>query len=962
MLRVMGVPPGPRELRTVINRFANRQAGCIVLPNEAWVAKATQWDLGPEIECLTPEQLVRRLALGMGMRPLPRANRKLRLEAWAAVAPDVVPHLPLRNLPRFKGLLDAYDDCLQRFDDFGFELGDTSWQQALPEDLNEKLGGLFEVRRAGQRLMEKVNRFTEPIRDQIYGLDGAKLPQFAERILFVAGAAPPPLWAEIAEQLNRVGADVWWVIEHDTLGRGLFQREALVSSGLGEIAQVAEAKGLAAALFSHQENYAGPLQIRVQTTSDDLAEVEWALRLALASLRSGIPADRIGIFARDLEHYGPLVDDAARRLGVPVRTTRRVPLLTNGFVRLVLGALKVLASKTVLDFASLLPSSYLRFSPSEIEELRTLIFAARRESENSWQTFEEGIAAKPEFATLTALLTWRKEALGQPANLALWGKRLREIMALWDADLLFGSVLTQQRDARAQTAMLRSITTLTAIEQAVGESSHTLGDFANLCERLWDQEDVSVPGGETGVLFASRAEEFDELDHLHILGMLEGQFPSRRRENPILSDQDLDEIEKSAQKMAPWNSHLIAAGERDEFVRLCSLPEMRLVLSYARTSDERDNVPAFYLEELRRVAHVEEVHLVREDWVPQGDEVLAKLDEELSQLLNSGLKPQPVSDSINQLSEELRNQLAWPENAEFFPRDLIDARECPFRFFTRRRLDLHGPTSEEYWYQLLSLPREAQLPRRANPIEARIELESKLLDWLEVIRPDVSSAEHRSLSAAGQRLIEGWLQREFAAREHYPRELVAASFPLDQEPLRNKPLGSSPLRLKGVVDALSWYRNKPLVTLYLARRRKNTDVTKFSSGGASQQNDLRSLFELGLYVSTAFRANTGCVIEIDGAFDNSRILFDVLASGEPDSYTMPTKDGIEFVTFCPGHDGRTDLAEIGRAMKVAMQEVEDSILNLRVQERSGTTCSICTVGELCRRHRHWGEREGGLFD
>lgn len=947
---VLGVGPGMRRLRPLIQRFS-RQMGTVVVPDESLIPIFSEWELGPQLEIVTLNGAMIRTISQSGFRAVGRAPRRLREEAWMAAAHDAEDIRLFRNLRTMPGLAERFDELVTELTDCGIDFGNLAAMD-FPASLQNKLTEIHSIVQRGTDLLAGAQQSTQAGLYRQFDTIEKKVGGALQRLMIVLGRDPNPRVISFVDQMRAAGAECWVVTELDNMGKKLFERERAIWSQLGEAVAVESAPCLADSLFSSESTKVETeLEVERVTAVDPLAEVEWILRRCQTSLRQGTEPTDIAIFAKNLESYSSLLQDAGRRLGVPVRAGYSVKLLANGFCRLILDVLRAVRSEDPARLMKVLPSSYLRLTIAEIDFLKKSITDIKKEGGNNWAKLGQFLLEQVGFSELLALVEWRQEAIAEPVPLVEWRKRLRNLMGLWDSELLFGSSMTQQRDARAQTAMTRAIglhSTLNAVDQV---SELTLSEFAGICSRAWEREFVTVPGSEYGISVLNRADIVPDVKEVYILGMLEGLFPMRRQENPLLSDYERDLINKALGEAALKTSHEEARGERDEFVRLCAAPSRKLVLSYPLTSMNRDDsVPAFYLTEIERICDVSTVHYPRSEFAPKDEEAGNAYDAGMaSALASEKKKPQPL-----ELSDPVREELTLEEDTGYQPRQLVDAFNCPFLFFAKHRLSIHERRVGRLWNLLLRLPRSVSLPLIEHPVVARQTLVEAMEAQIQEFVHLSPENELNGIRSAGMKLIDGWVTREFEARRDCPRTQVRCGISYGEPGLKERPLPDGP-RLIGKVDAISEAPDgRPIITLY--RPRLPVDIEKpLDELNFAKWRRRTDLLELGLILFAGYPGvKRGLALEIDAAFDQKRVLYEM--SEFPLADELP-RGGLEAKLILPNHEGKTEVGIFARQVRELESKSYRSILNLEVTPTPSETCLTCSYGELCRGHIEWGERD-----
>jgi hypothetical protein len=481
------------------------------------------------------------------------------------------------------------------------------------------------------------------------------------------------------------------------------------------------------------------------------------------------------------------------------------------------------------------------------------------------------------------------------------------------------------------------------------DKAYSIQEFVNICRIAWHDETYFVPSNETGIPVVANAQSLGEVKSLYTVGMLEGVFPRRRSEDPILTDEDRDAISKALQlDPALPNSFDRAREERDEFYRLCAAAGDKLTLSYPQADDSRDNVPAFYLHEIERVLGegVARKHdYPRVPFAPQREDCDNAADLALRAALDAPLEDAlPVQFS----SPEVRDQFAWPAAEAFSPDDLRQALQCEFRHFASRRLKLKPNREANRWSRLRTIPRSAKLLQQPSIDEARKTLEATLDVELESIYGDIPEWEFSLLRSGGRRLISEWIKREFAARDLWPKDessmRVGAKF--GDEGVRNVMPGGVPMQ--GAVAAISQMGPYGVTHLYESQAPEKESI----SGGPLSELD--ALY-YGLHLLSRYERGSPTAVEVE-SMTGSRTLL-VLPRVAEMPLPSRVQDGLEVIDLAGGMDGvlgeRAFFDEVKRRLKRAVQRLHQS----GIEPMAADHCRRCGYGELCRRSFEFSEQE-----
>jgi hypothetical protein len=955
-LQLVRVIPGAATLRAALRDFCREGPVVITALSDSRLRVCQSLaPANPEADVIPFGEAVGRFLALAGGRSLGLAQsghvRAAVVESCRQLPADSPFHATAERPGLHKRLMKA----LEEFRSWGLEPEDIEGIiEKLDAPLAAKLKSLVYVEREIRYTLGKLGRQLNSQRMKDC-LDVQPEEFDRTRLVVYAGSQDEPLdldWLKWAACEMAVPTTV--LVEHHPGDDKFFLGARAVEERLGGATLVlGKPNLLAAQIFAAQPAEKGqPVDVEICRTSDPLAEAEWALRGCLEAMERGVPPTALAIHARDQERYAPLVEAAAHRLGVPVRVHRRVPLLSNALARFFMSVLEFCASEDVRTLRPLLASSYLGLTFEHRRMIGAAIKDAYLQREGQWEALcQWAELQREEHGWLADLLAWRKEVMQQPAPLADWHSRLSRLGEQhWNRESLDGPAPSNDRDRYAQNALLRALAQVASIDKVRDNAPLPLHRFVNVCRGIWSQTEVSLPANEFGISLVSSADEIADVEELRVLGMLEGVFPRRRSEDPILTDSDRQQISDALPHMPPLrDSHRRAKEEREEFYRICCTPTRRLVLSYPLTDEDRDNVPAFYLTEVQRLLSVKTTDFKRSQLTPE--EPVAEADRRLKTALETEPKERPLIADL--LTETARRSLQAQTSPKNSPAELTEALHCPFRYTFRRRLGVRSSFGQSRWYRLLSLPERARLVHQATEEEAVRTLEAALEVELSDLYGEATETDLALMRAGGKRLIREWVEREFEARKLWPRETTFdRPTGFDDGDLKRKlPLPDGELLLTGKVPAISIRDGYKTLHLFMSG-----DPMEDSRGEerAWRQLHERHQLEFALYLLALKSKDPQlhAAIEVDSASGVRRLIMTprptVASQRRPgDGYHVHAVD-TEFVPEMT----RFVLERANLALKrIRMAAVEPT---------PGEYCRTCDYGELCRRHSDWGE-EPDLF-
>ncbi len=873
------------------------------------------------------------LSLACDRQPAQTPMTLLR-ESVASATRHLSTHNVFRPVAEFSGTHRALAEAIDELWAHGWR-PDELEESCASQPWRERVASLAEVMRGVEDILSPLNLESNGarVRSLVEAETSANLP--FDRVLILGAHEAEPHHIEFVRWLDAQGVLVELVAEMHPTNQAMFQGTTRLAAAFELEPQAPESPAFARALFGE-----GPAtdekEVLVTTCADPLAECEWVLRDIAHRERQGLPWSRQGILARSLQGYGPLLRVAAARLEIPLHLAMRVPLLENAFARLTLGCLRFCSTGALRDIEPLIHSSYLGLDRKAREQLRDAV-RLHQNRDRLWTELESLTQANPDLAWVGRLVTMRRTLAPQMLGLAAWSRQLTDWIGEmpWHEQSLFGNGQTQERDKRAQNAMQRSLAQMATIRLATDDSPISLDGFVACCARAWEETELTLPSPRDGVTVVSREADLPEVDHLAVLGVLEGDFPRRPRENAILDDEVRRALAQARPGRAPLPlSTEQAAQERDEFYRVCIAPRRSLSLSYPLTGDDRDNIPAFFLSEVEHAAkHVERREHRRTEIVPAPDNCLATADEALAMALE-GTAESPKPPVLETIDARLAVRRDPAQGVS--PSELADARACPFAWFARHRTPIRQPGIREGWRRLRRIPTRARLAHQPDEASARSAMEHALAELVEQSRPFLEPFEARMLEIGGRRLVRDWMFREFASREVWGRDAVAirAEAPLGEEPFRESlTKRDMDIRLVGSVPALSKKKGRWCLNLYEAR----------SFGTLSSRRDLEP--EALVFVGALVLAVPGDrpVLEVETLSDK-RWLFvfgDINFRDDPNHglYVVHFQD---YKDFCLGVLPHLSLAA-------------HRISNAEIAPTPGNACRSCTFGEWCRMHIDYGE-------
>lgn len=768
-------------------------------------------------------------------------------------------------------------------------------------------------------------------------------------VAVLQGSTRHPLLSNWLHWMARQGARVTVLVEG--LGREsrLFAatRQIETDYGLSALDRVDKGNWVDL-LFTKQELHVPAPKVEIHSACDRLTETEWVVRQCLQEVTAGTSHSKIVIICRSLEDYGIPLQFAAKRHGLSLHSTVSQPIGRNAFVDMILRLMRTLASNDVRAMREVLRSTFFGFSTSTLTALMEALIASYRLRAEQWQDLEERASAIEGAQPLLEILSWRELCLSHPVGLGEWLQRFRILIATEPFPDRFSGEQnpTRERDLRAFRALEREMAASASLRQAKNERSLNLLEFVEWCDVIAkNSETIITTGDKHGVRVVGSPELARDSEVAFVLGVLEGKWPRRRTDDAVLFDADRALLHHIFPEMPRISdSHDEARAERDHFVKLCAVASRKLVLSYPLTDGDRDGKPAFYLNELRRLfgTQIEQPPKLRRHIIPPEEECVSLADV----TVRRGLNADRTSVGPIQLTTEKARTLIRPDwDRGVRLRHLATAAECPFHAAFRYQLKVNTPEDVTRPTILLSIPARASLSTQPTEEMARAAMMHELG---EILSEQFSRREYwawKLLEAAGKRLIDGWIEREFEMRERMPMnlDLTVTNVDLGEEGTKDfARLGGKRIRLRDGVDAISTLGNMSVVTSYRNSSLKTKDQA-FASN--------RDKIYVGLLALACRRERTSMGYLVD-SISGDRTLY--LCNGSIDDLRQLDDQGVDYKRVDEGFEFLRLACD---EAAVAVDAMERSL----IRPKSGEHCDFCSYGELCRRSKDFGEQTVDIF-
>jgi hypothetical protein len=946
-IRCLAAIPRPQSHARFIAEFAARGEGIVCSRSPSRLK--TLESLVPEAEhCewLELGRVVAKFARLAGEEPVGMAADALKAEILARILNQAQPGNPFYETRGYPGLHRRLVSTLDELEQWGFH------PQHL-HDLASEVGG-----RLGAKLTALANLQTELTSE----LDTLRRETHGRQLERCLASKPspdvnlPPLlifldseWAPLQiEWINWAvgcGASITVITDSAPDTDSLFREQREMASRLNcPFEHPVEPPSFARSLFAGTQCPKPELHVSTMRAPDPLAEVEWTLRACLELSESTEPS-RIGIFARNLTEYAPLVSAASDRLGIQARVPLQASLLSNGFIRTLQALFQALDSDTPVELGELSKSGYWQLDRAASAEVIAHIASSCDDPSAAWRLVAGQIEPDEPWSQWLALAAkWRLEnhiAVRRPSE---WVEQTKLLIDTLDWNL--GSGMTAERDIRARNAFERG---LSSFASAALESDRlNWREFLDQIKRIIIHQRYLPPMKANGIQVGDAASEFGEVDYLFVVGMIEGSFPRRRTDDPILHDEERIEINHRRNLIAPLRTSFERARrERDEFYSICSAPAQFIQFSYPEASDERDNVPAFYLFEVQRALgrELDWISYPRRQFAPEMERCRALSDRLIREALDA---PKVPTTSIRELGQEMAEQFAMLANDAVSPREIRSAWECPFRFFVESRLKVFPDRDRRRWFQLRQVPASAELSRQPDAVHARAAVEALVGAELDRMKSRVEDWEFQLLSHGALRLVEDWLDREFRAREIWPKDpdSVHAQVKFGSADLRGDlpKIGS----VRGETAGVS--RMGKYKVVHMAE----SNTPSIERGNPFGLKD-RDLLYFGTHLLAAFEPGSIPALEVESISGGRKL---IVMRRDPDvELVADVEHGLEVIDLSGQAQGDSVQEVFFRRLKDLLQVASETIRKGKISPTPGDHCQFCDYGELCRQSALFSEED-----
>ena len=246
-----------------------------------------------------------------------------------------------------------------------------------------------------------------------------------------------------------------------------------------------------------------------------------------------------------------------------------------------------------------------------------------------------------------------------------------------------------ERTARARTAITTALDGLVAAHRAHGDLNYTIDDTAASVRRWLEGQTFSPRSGSTGVhLVDATSARFGSFDDVHLVGLVEGEWPERPRRNLFYSPFLLRRL--------GWSDDgARAAAARAAFLDLLRLAARRTAVSAFQLEEDSLVDPSSLLDDIPRAG-------LPAQPVASDDTPVFATEALLSSAPAAGIVSEDAERWIllrqvrRPASEPLYHGTARPHRPRTHGVGSVDTWvQCPFKYFARYVLRLPEETEED---------------------------------------------------------------------------------------------------------------------------------------------------------------------------------------------------------------------------------------------------------------------------
>jgi hypothetical protein len=917
--------PGYDSIKQIAERFAASKGAILASTNTAAIVHARAIiENHPEgrykyedsdIEIMGVGELARIFCEFTDAPLLPVASTEVQT-AIASIAASSLPrgsaYYESRELPGFHEALASTLQELRR------------WRKtpSMLSRLRPKVAEIGELFQAFESALADQRMTTLSHRIEGIVSSEPKKPNGLKHVFWIGETEWPPLMIDLISWMAAAGVAVTVLVEHHPSNHDFYfaSNELLANLPQAKVETLRQQAPEHANVYGEQNLVES--NVRLIRMPDPVVECEQAV--------SNVYGSKSVVYCRSPQEYAPYLHAAADRVGIALSIERQEPLLDNPFARHFLDAVIACAEGSIEAVASLAMSSYSGVPHRDRAQVRSTIRKALR-SDSPWEELESGIESVPSWVSMLA--EWRRTARESDKTLADWSLQLKQLTAKmpWIDVSLDRDSATRVRDESAQDAMIRSF----EISKITAEPKRRLSlhEFAKHLDAIWRSTECWVrSNGDVRVVRSPF--EIGNVDSVFAIGLIEGRFPKRRAEDPLLLDADRRELGLP-------DSYSKSEQERLEFHRLaCQANE--LYFSYPETFAETEQVESAFLDDIGGDWEYVELEqrfpkpdrakftvdlLAAEAWYDEApnQSIAAPERERIERAVENSRIPVVEDPAVAESLRKLPNPL--------FAGHLRSLARCPFQYLCTAKFGLRQQRPRSVWDHLATVVRRTNLGDCANSEDLKTKLQAGLQTLIEELRGSATEDELVLLRVAGSTALDAFAEREFAAREVWGTMPAQQDLRLHEAGFRTIiPGPSGEVRLDETIDVLY---------------RRGQDVMPMRLGiVASSTNEDRLLEDVALLYVLNDKIDKDRMAAIDSLETGVRLAVSCGRGGNKSTLRSMLHKGIKVVE--PDEGERETLRGVAAYIK---QQISRAVSG-NFLPQPGEHCERCSFAPLCRSARY----------
>jgi len=657
--------------------------------------------------------------------------------------------------------------------------------------------------------------------------------------------------------------------------------------------------------------------IELYSAADEFIETEWIVHSILTTLEEGrLKPNEIGIFVRVPDFYVPLLRSAGARFGIEFAGEWKDPVMTNPFAQILWQVLDAAAQHTPADLAPLVSDPYFDLQGAEADVVAETIREAALQPDG-WVRLAKHPSAPPSIKVIAQLASAAHAGDRQIADWIRWLNEFTAKTSFLSRSLHSGQEVAS-RDEAARDAMVRW---LEMKRLAVPQNARMrLREFVRFAKDAWQDAKYTVrKKGQIDIvsdLFAIGNKRL-----VFAPGLVEGRFPKRRAEEPLLLDSDRMRLRQHNDAHLLLTSYERAEEERREFHRLVSAaPE--LVLTWPEFIRDHQEFESHFIVDLRMRFPNLSTHRKR---IEDRAVAAAASPEQIEQIetVMSRVNSEQIED------EALRTELSRIPNPLSLSH-IRALRRCKFQYLCRAKFKLRPRRPRWVFERIADIIRQADLVNAKGLDAIRDALEKSLNAYVTQMEKQCEAGEVVLLRHVAPTVLESFAVREDAARKLWDLTPAGQQCELAMPHFRTKlKFRQGFIELEDRIDLL-----------YFSGKNNNPMPIRIAWASEPSSKDEEFLFEAGL-IATLAQAESIQLAGIESLENDLRRA--IAGSNDPKQRLASDPQHRLFV------DVKFSGPHLQQKAKDTIQEFDLKAASAEFTPVPGPHCTRCGFASLCRR-------------